>query len=479
MQDHKVAVSMDASIYPQTLKLQAKAKSAVIVWLASLASLCMVLRVAPALATKPPMRLSQTTPIEPQATQAARIAQKQAQLRQIRIENYDLRQHPITDAKEKHWRNILWTTAIVEPQEPFVAQALGNILLYARNPGLSASQRRTVNMAFQVGTQLYLNHPNAYGNLGQKFVETVEASSSPGFVAMALSGLARSSPPHARLQTSIALTRQRFPQWSQNVTLRTTLADVNEKIAPVPVPPLRDLLNWAVAPGQLQMFAICGRDRTALCTAILKDRQGQFVKEGDRLWSTPLLLRSLHGLGWNFTRGDTPQGIYRIEGVVPQPDSEFFRAFGRFPLVNLYVPFEPGAKSFLPGRAGTFAGNLKDYESMLPPSWRNYAPIQQTYWAGYLGRGLFRIHGSGEDPSFFSKLPRDGAATLWNPTIGCLSALEVYDKTGRLQQADMPKILNALTAAGGKNFSGYLTVVEVPQADKDALAVETIEAAMR
>ncbi len=439
------------------------------------------LYIAPALAIKPPILLSQAaaTFTEPQATQAARVSQKQAQLRQIRSDNFDLRQHPITDAKEKHWRNILWTTAIVEPQEPFIAQSLSNILAYARSPGLSASQRRTVNMAFQVGTQLYLNHPNVYGSLGQQFVDTVSASPNPGFVAMALSGLAKSSLPPAQLQTLSNLTRQRFPQWSQNIALRTTLMDVNEKIAPAPVPPLRDLLTWTVAPGQLQMFVICGRDRNTLCTAILKDRQGQFVREGGRLWSTPLLLRSLHRLGWNFTRGETPQGIYRIEGTVPQPDNEFFRAFGRFSLVNLYVPFEPGAKSFLPGRAGAFSGNLKNYETMLPPTWRNYTPIQQTYWAGYMGRGLFRIHGSGEDPNFFSKLPQDGAATPWNPTIGCLSALEIYDGTGRLQQADMPKILSALRAAGGNNFSGYLTVVEVPQAVQGALSAEAIEAAMR
>jgi hypothetical protein len=470
---------MNALARPRNIKFQAKMLSVTIGVTTGLVGLSTGLRVSTAFATETPMILSQANLMEPQATQTARVAQKQEQLRQIRPENYDLRQHPVTGTKEKHWRNILWTTAIVEPQEPFVVQPLSTILSYARSPGLSASQRRTVTMAFQVGTQLYLNHPNVYGALGQQFVETVNASANPNFVALALSGLTKSSLPPAQIQSLSNLVRQRFPQWSQDVALRTTLMDVNEKIAPAPVPPLRDLLNWTVAPGQLHLYAICGRDRNALCTAVLKDSQGQFVREAGRLWSTPLLLRSIHGLSWNFSRGETPQGIYRIEGTVPQPDTEFFRAFGRFSLVNLYVPFEPGAKAFLPGRAGRFSGSLPEYQSMLPPSWRSYAPMQQSYWAGRMGRGMFRIHGSGEDPSFFSKLPRDGAAMPWNPTIGCLSALETYDATGRLQQSDMLRILSALRTAGGQNFTGYLIVAEVPEASQSALSVEAIEAAMR
>jgi hypothetical protein len=437
----------------------------------SLMGLGTALQSLPAWADGMPLLVSQASITEPQATQASRISQKQAQVSQVRTENYDLTQHPVTDAKEKHWRNILWTTAIVEPQQPFVAQALSNIISYARNPSLSASQRRTIEMAFQVGTQLYLNHPNMYGAIGQQLVETVSTSPHPRYVAMSLSALANSSLTPAQIQSLSNLARQRFPQWSQNVSLRTTVMDINEKIAPSPTPPLRDLLNWTIAPGQLHMYVVCGRDRNALCTALLKDGQGQFVREGGQLWSTPLLLRSLHKLGWNFTRGETPQGIYRIEGSIPQPDTEFFRAFGRFSLVNLFVPFEPGAKAFLPGKAGMFSGSLQNYQSMLPPTWRSYQPIQQTFWAGYLGRGAFRIHGSGEDPNFFSKLPQDATAAAWNPTIGCLSALEIYDGAGQLQRADMPRILKILREAGGTKFAGYLIVVETTEGGQNVSAL--------
>ena len=96
-----------------------------------------------------------------------------------------------------------------------------------------------------------------------------------------------------------------------------------------------------------------------------------------------------------------------------------------------------------------------------------------------MGRSLIRIHGSGEAPDFFSKKGHVSNENLysynWNPTIGCLSALELYDEEGKLQQAGMPKILNALTTVGGKNFTGYMIVVEIPSASKAPISVAEVQ----
>ena len=189
----------------------------------------------------------------------------------------------------------------------------------------------------------------------------------------------------------------------------------------------------------------------------------------------PLLLQSIHGIGWNFNRGETPQGIYRIEGVVPQSNDKFFRAYGQFSLVKLFLPFESGVRKFLPKGKGRFKEPITAYLALLPPSWRRYFPIQQSYWAGKIGRSLIRIHGSGEAPNFFSKNGRYSDSYNWNPTIGCLSALELYDEAGKLQQADMDKLLYALNVAGGRNFAGYMIVVEIPSSSKTPISVTEIE----
>jgi hypothetical protein len=436
-------------------------------------------------ASMPTLRFAGGGKTQPKATAAARGAERQKQERQIRPENYDLRRHPVTDAKEKHWRNILWTTAVINPPQPFVARALSQLLTLTQPADRSEAQTRTIDMALQVGTQLYLNHPTTYAAVGSQLAQTIERSNDPHWVAMALSALAKSGMPAGNLQRLGDRVRQRFPNWAQEVVLYTTLKDVEEQLRPLPSPPLSDLLKWSVAARQPQLYVLCQPDRHILCQAVLKDGNGQFLREpaptgktAGKLWSVPLLLRSQHNLAWNFFRGSTPQGIYRIQGLVDQPDDEFFLAYGQFPLVNLFTPFEAGVKEFLPGKSGRFADNIDAYQALLPASWRNHWGLQQSYWAGKLGRSLIRIHGSGESPDFFNGKGNYADSYNWNPTIGCLSALEIYNEAGKVIQADIPKLLKALVTVGGNQFTGYLVVVDIPRSSPTPISVAEIEAAI-
>ncbi len=422
--------------------------------------------------------VARATTAQPQAASPARQEQKQKQIQQIRPENFDLQRFPVTDRTEKHWRNLLWTTAVVSPDNQFVAAALEQILALMLNPRLSQAQMRTVDMAVRVATQLYLQNPQVYAEVGQRFRQAVERSPDPEWVAMSLSGLSLGGLSANELKALTQNVKARFPNWSRNPVLYSTLTELSQLARPNVQPPLADLLNWTIAPGQLQLYVLCRPNRYVLCQTVLKDPRGQFVRQGSSLWTVPLLLRSIHNLSWNFIRGQTPQGLYRIEGTVPQPDNLFFRAYGQFDLVNLYVPFEAGARSFLPGKAGPFRGNLQAYLALLPPSWREYWPLQQSFWAGRIGRSQFRIHGSGDAPDFFSGKERYLDSYNWNPTIGCLSALELYDDAGQLQEADMPKILQVLQQVGGQNFSGYLIVLEIPGNNSTPVSLGEIETAI-
>ena len=404
-----------------------------------------------------------------EATTTVRETYIQEQRSQIHPQNYSRLLHPFTAKNQDHWHNLLWSTGVLEPRKTYVDEAIAYLIAQANSPQLSFDQRHTVEMALQIGTQLYLSDSAAQPHIQRAFLAAVEQTQSTKWVAMAFSALAQAETDPNQRQVLSDRIRQRFPNWHQDLYLRTTLHDIASLDQPQTIPPVEELLDWTIAPDQLHMYVLCAPDRGELCQAILKDRQGNFVREEDgQLWSVPLGLRSLHtGLSWNFTRGETPQGIYRIEGTIPQPDTDYFRPFGQFALVQLFIPHEPGTKSFLPGRTdlkkdAPWSGGLAAYQTLLPPTWRNYLPIQQTYWAGKAGRNYFRIHGTGEAPDFFSNSHRYPDSIGWNPTIGCLSAIEIYDDAGRLQRADMPKILAALTAIGGENFSGYLTVVEVP-----------------
>jgi hypothetical protein len=421
---------------------------------------------------------AQTSSVASQANASARLYQQQSRRAQMRPENFDLALYPIVDANEGYWKSLLWDTGIVEPREEYVTKAIVDILALTTTPNLSESQSRIVHATLQVGTQLYASNPTLFTPIKDAFLQTIDRSVDPEWVAMSLSGLSKGGMTVKELEQLSDRIKQRFPRWSQDVYLYTTMREIDDLGSPSTTPPLADLLTWTVAPGQFHLYAICQRNRQVLCQAVVKDRNGEFIRENGKLWSVPLLLRSLHHLSWNFTRGQTPQGIYRIEGTVPQPDTDYFRAYGQFPLVKLFVPFESGVKEFLPGRKGGFRENIQAYQALLPPSWQNYFPMQQTYWAGMNGRSLFRIHGSGEAATYFpGNRPQLGNNT-WSPTIGCLSALELYDDRGNLSHADMPKILSTLTTLGGGNLSGYLIVVEVPGDAQNPISLETIQAAI-
>ncbi|WP_019499287.1 hypothetical protein [Pseudanabaena sp. PCC 6802] len=434
---------------------------------------CSIVLCSPSLAS------AQNGSIESLANASARSWQKQSRLTQMRPENFDLTLYPIVDANEGYWKSLLWDTSIAEPQDDFVAQSLSQIVALTATPNLSDSQGSIVEAAMQVSTQLYASNPKRFAIIRNSFEQALERSSDPQWVAMSLSGLAKGDASVGELVRMGDRIKQRFPRWHQDVLLYTTLKEIDRLATPAATPPLADLLSWTIAPDSFHLYVICQPNRQVLCQAVVKDRNGEFVRQNGQLWSVPLLLRSLHHLSWKFTRGQTPQGIYRIEGTVPQPDTEYFRAYGQFPLVKLFVPFEGGVKEFLPGQKGTFRGNIQQYQTLLPTSWQNYFPMQQSYWAGLYGRSLFRIHGSGEGANYFpGNRPQLGNNT-WSPTIGCLSALEVYDDRGNLSQSDMPKILRTLTNLGGGSLSGYLVVVEVPGDGKTPISLETIQASIK
>ena len=416
-----------------------------------------------------------------QATPPAQREHRQKQIDLARPEQYNLTTYPVIDANETHWRKTLWATALLEPQQPYVANALTEILDLTDRPDLSNAQIRTVQMAMQIGIQLFLSNPQFYAEIGDRFQKTVKRTPYPEWAGMALSALVQGGLDQEIAKVQLEKTKIRFNSLN-SADLKVALADIADQINPPPTPPLRDLLNWQILPQQTHLYVLCRPDLSVLCRAVIKDRQGKFMRESSRpnapIWSVPLLTRSLHGLRWHFTRGNTPQGIYRIEGTMPRSTTPYFGAYGQFPLVKVFLPFESGVKSFVPTQSTNFIQNIQNYQTLLPPSWRAYTPIEQAYWAGKLGRSLIRVHGSGEFPSFFANNSRFPQSAGWNPAIGCLSVKELYNDDGSLKEADMPKILQALSVAGGGQIEGYMVVSQVGGNSQKPISVEEIETAI-
>ena len=442
----------------------------------------------PVIAQAPPIRAYQQ-----KATNNSRTDQVLDQQQKAAPSRFDLQKYPIGDRYKTHWQESLWAIGVLAPEKEYALQALENVMRLTTVSNLSDPQKAIIDTAIQVSHQLYTLKPAVYSKLRQQFLRTIDYSTDPMWVAISLSALSKApiypepnlsnGQKSGRLQTAqinklTQKIKQRFPNWDRDLHLRTSLQNISSGISPASsrLPNLKDLLAWEIAPQQAQMYVFCRPNRDVLCLTVLKDGNGKFVQQSKQLWSAPLLLQSIHNLDWNFTNGRTPQGIYRMEGVSRQPDDEYFHAYGQFSLVNLFVPFESGVTAFLPKQKGKFTGDLQAYQALLPVSWRNYAPIQQTYWAGSMGRSLFRIHGSGAAIDFFRNKPAvvSNQNFDWNATLGCLSALEIYDDRGSLLKSDMPKILDALHKVGRGKIEGYLVVVDLPSTTDQPVTKEEI-----
>lgn len=404
-----------------------------------------------------PLKLSKTDLIsqeQPQASARAREEQKRATLNRLNFEGHNISSE-----------EVLWAIALAEPLEPKIQETLSQILAFTvlNQP---TPNEQILKRAFQVSTGIYLaNETEGSTILKNRFLEIIQNSTSSRWVAMALSALVTKEPRSSEVRDWLLIVERRFPE--PDILLKTTLKDVQTQIDATNTPPLIDLLKWQIAPNQAQLYVFCRPDRSVLCLAVLKDNSGRFVYERKNLWSLPLLTRSIHGLRSQFEYGQSPSGIYRIEGIMPRSESRYFRAYGQFPLVKVFLPSELGNQ--------TLPTQLNNYQSLLPPSWRGYFPMEQTFWAGQLGRDLLRIHGTGEGIDFFASSTRFANSYGWNPALGCLSALEVYDQNGKLTQADMPKILRAISGAANGDIEGYLILVEIPGETNQPVTVEEIQ----
>jgi hypothetical protein len=427
-------------------------------------------------AQTPPIRAYQT-----KATAIARDAQILDQQQKAHPSRFDLKKYPITDSNATHWQESLWAIGVLALDKSYAVQALENVLKMTTAANLSDPQKGIIDMAMQVSLELYTLKPDVYGKLQPHFLRTINSSDDSQWVALSLAALSKSANADPNQLAKLKLkVQQSFPKWQQDLHLRVTLQNLpSDRLVadkPKTIPNLTDLLKWQVAPQQAHVYVLCRPNRDVLCLMLIKDRNGKFLKQGQQLWSVPLLLQSVRNLDWYFTNGRTPQGLYRMEGISRQPDDEFFHAYGQFSLVNLFVPFEDGVNAFLPNQKGKFTGNLQAYQALLPPSWRTYTPIQQTFWAGNVGRSLFRIHGSGAAIDFFRNKDKvvNSKNFDWNATLGCLSAIEIYDDRGSLIKADMPKILDALNTVGKGKVEGFLFVVDVPNPSNEPITVSEV-----
>jgi hypothetical protein len=241
-------------------------------------------------------------------------------------------------------------------------------------------------------------------------------------------------------------------------------------------PDIRELLSYRRHDGQKTIYSFQRWDRDYPGMAIVQNPDGSFVRDGQgRLQVFQQLARSGPNLPYFLTNGNTPQGVFSIQGT----DVSRTNFIGPTPNLQLLLPFEGSWNKFFhdslvdprtvsaimvhtpESRDEMQQDSLELYLRLLPPGWRRYTPVMEAWSAGHAGRTEIIAHGTTIDPEYFKGKP----FYPLTPTMGCLCAKELWNPTsGHLLVSEQNNLVNAFLSSPGR--TGYLIVINIDDQHK-------------
>ncbi|MCF6271522.1 MAG: hypothetical protein L3J41_17575 [Melioribacteraceae bacterium] len=256
--------------------------------------------------------------------------------------------------------------------------------------------------------------------------------------------------------------KNRFPNWNNIPQLNYLVYYLeNESIT---TPSLKDILSNKFIEGKTIIYSFHRRDRSYPGITIIKKPNGEFVKgDNDSIFYVEQLALSVTNLPGYLSQGNTPQGIFSVVGYYNSPTP----SIGPTAAVLTRIPYEVPTKLWF-HKTVTGKWNRKDYENLLPDSWKNFLPIYEAYYAGLTGRRKIVMHGSVDDLTFYDTL---SYAPL-TPSKGCLTTTETWsDSTGLNIKSDQAKLMNAFFSTG--QIYGFLVVIDIDD-KKEAVTIKEI-----
>ena len=344
--------------------------------------------------------------------------------------------------EDSTWESAFWAMELASYTSPRTTDALGRGFRVFSSQG--ASFRRAL---LEVVYGLY---PNAF--LAEADSVSLTSEDEKLFAMSTLHALRGS-----RLSAGQARERmaRRFPHPESHPILRMLAAQLDAAMGHAPgSPSLAELLAHPFPDGAPVVFSLQRSDMHYQGRAVVRTREGLFLRDSSGAYfSVPQLALSAANLPGYLTNGNTPQGVLSFQGY----DVSANPFIGPTPNIQLVLPFEaPPAVFFHGGTGRDSAWRLEHYDSLLPPGWRGYIPLQEAYFAGQAGRTEIIAHGTTIDPEFYRGQPFYPTT----PSLGCLTAPEEWSlATGHLVHSDQQRLIDTLRRVGFEG--GYCVVVNI------------------
>ena len=222
---------------------------------------------------------------------------------------------------------------------------------------------------------------------------------------------------------------------------------------------LNALLQHKLLANSVVVISLQNQNRNYPGIVLIKQNDGKYLKQGDTTFYISQLARAITNLPYNISNGNTPQGIYRIEGLGVSSNSQI----GPTSNLQLCMPYECAPASFFNSTITDTVWSAALYNTLIPPIFTElqFSFLHQAAIAGQLGRYEIIAHGSTVNTSFYNTNTYKG----YTPTMGCLQAKEVWNyTTGQRLYSDQQKLVDAYISTGATK--GYLVVLNIINANR-------------
>jgi hypothetical protein len=349
---------------------------------------------------------------------------------------------PLDAENEYRYQSAFWAVSQFKPDDPRVTELFRRSLAAYRR--LETETRRSFLEA------LYTMDPDGYV---EGLMELVKSEENPKLFAMMALFLHRRQPSQA--SSILEIMRRRWPLAEDHPILSSLTDELLRKALrrASPTPDLRDLFKHQQSFGIKTVYSFHRWDRDQPGLAAVQGADGRFARDSTgRIILIRQLARAGSNLPYYITNGNTPQGVFSIQGIGRSVN----RFIGPSPNLQMTLPFEDRWKGYFLMPADSTEPR-ESYAYLLPDSWRDYPPIWEAYEAGRAGRTEIIAHGTTIDPQYFIGQPYHPIS----PTLGCLCAPEEWDtQTGTLRQSEQLRLAETFLKAAGPT-RGYLMVINL------------------
>jgi hypothetical protein len=389
-----------------------------------------------------------STPVFKNATAANRSKTYSNIVKNTITKNLSL---PLTDSTEENWQDAFYAMEVLQYKQPWVQQKV--------KTAFTSIEKKSASFQRALMEVVYTNYKTEFTTEVNKLMLSTRNAK---VFAMCAEYLVKVNASKTNIEKiGSVVYNKKINEFDNNETasyiiyelLWPVMQQAEKDAAKQKLQPAK-LFNKSFLPANRIVYSIQRKNRNYPGIAIIRDSTGNFITDADgNIFSVPQLARSITNLPGYLTNGNTPQGIFRMNGFAVSRSA----AIGPTENIQLMMPFETSPQYFLKDSSITDTVWTKElYERLLPNALKKYLPLFGSYYASAIGRTEIIAHGTTVDPSYYT-----GTTYYpYTPTQGCLCTKEIWsDANGRRTVSDQQKLVDAVKKAGGAN--GYLIVIEI------------------